>query len=46
MRSCRTALILVAMAFALTACGRFTVMPPPDGELVVLKAGRTCDHVD
>ena len=25
------------MALALTACGRFTVMPPPDGEPVVLK---------
>ncbi|MET8433342.1 hypothetical protein ABZV61_11160 [Streptomyces sp900116325] len=25
------------MAFALTACGRFTVMPPPEGEPVVLK---------
>jgi hypothetical protein len=37
LRSCRTALILLAMALALTACGRFTVMPPPDGEPVVLK---------
>ncbi|MFJ2933088.1 hypothetical protein ACIO8G_09965 [Streptomyces sp. NPDC087219] len=36
-RSRRTALILPAMALALTACGRFTVMPPPDGEPVVLK---------
>ncbi|MEU7115099.1 hypothetical protein [Streptomyces sp. NPDC046182] len=25
------------MALALTACGRFTVMPPPEGEPVVLK---------
>ncbi|MFJ7497985.1 hypothetical protein ACIQZB_44290 [Streptomyces sp. NPDC097727] len=25
------------MALTLTACGRFTVMPPPDGEPVVLK---------
>ncbi|MET8809691.1 hypothetical protein [Streptomyces sp. NPDC004546] len=25
------------MALALTACGRFTVMPPPNGEPVVLK---------
>ncbi|MGV9338999.1 hypothetical protein [Streptomyces sp. NPDC003688] len=25
------------MAFALTACGRLTVMPPPEGEPVVLK---------
>ncbi|MGW0999285.1 hypothetical protein [Streptomyces sp. NPDC002520] len=28
---------MLAMAFILTACGRFTVMPPPDGEPVVLK---------
>ncbi|MFI9744573.1 hypothetical protein [Streptomyces sp. NPDC052494] len=25
------------MALSLTACGRFTVMPPPEGEPVVLK---------
>ncbi|MFD9049690.1 hypothetical protein [Streptomyces zaomyceticus] len=36
-RSCRTALILLAAALPLTACGRFTVMPPPEGEPVVLK---------
>ncbi|MFG3527263.1 hypothetical protein ACGF8B_10965 [Streptomyces sp. NPDC047917] len=34
----RTALVFLVMAFALTACGRFTVMPPPDGEPVVLEA--------
>ncbi|MFE7712340.1 hypothetical protein ACFU6I_42840 [Streptomyces sp. NPDC057486] len=33
----RTALISLAVALALTACGRFTVIPPPDGEPVVLK---------
>ncbi|MGA5194164.1 hypothetical protein [Streptomyces exfoliatus] len=27
------------MALAMTACGRLTVMPPPDGEPVVLKQG-------
>jgi hypothetical protein len=37
LRYCRTALILLAMALALTACGRLTVMPPPEGEPVVLK---------
>lgn len=37
MRYCRTALILLATALALTACGRFTVMPPPEGAPVVLK---------
>lgn len=37
LRSCRTSLILLAMALVLTACGRFTVMPPPDGEPVLLK---------
>ncbi|MCX4982689.1 hypothetical protein [Streptomyces sp. NBC_00572] len=33
----RAALISAAMAFALTACGRLTVMPPPEGEPVILK---------
>ncbi|WP_328943174.1 hypothetical protein OG259_17950 [Streptomyces sp. NBC_00250] len=33
----RTALILAAATLALTACGRFTVMPPPEGEPVILK---------
>ncbi|MGW4700035.1 hypothetical protein [Streptomyces sp. NPDC004285] len=33
----RTALILPVMALALTACGRFTVMPPPGGEPIRLK---------
>ncbi|MFJ8658693.1 hypothetical protein [Streptomyces sp. NPDC093795] len=37
----RTTLILpalaLALALALTACGRLTVMPPPDGDPVVLK---------
>ncbi|MFH9723007.1 hypothetical protein ACH4M4_08560 [Streptomyces sp. NPDC017254] len=36
-RSRRTALVLPALALALTACGRLTVMPPPEGEPVVLK---------
>lgn len=38
LRSCRTALVLLALALALTACGRFWNQPPPDGEPVVLKA--------
>ncbi|MFE1906007.1 hypothetical protein ACFW96_20415 [Streptomyces gardneri] len=28
---------MITAALALTACGRLTVMPPPDGEPVVLK---------
>ncbi|MFE4616058.1 hypothetical protein ACFRJ7_08090 [Streptomyces sp. NPDC056747] len=36
MRSCRPALILLAAVLSLTACGRLTVMPPPNGEPVVL----------
>ncbi|MFG2776015.1 hypothetical protein [Streptomyces sp. NPDC048350] len=33
----RTALILLATALTLTACGRLYDLPPPDGEPVVLK---------
>ncbi|MFB7372101.1 hypothetical protein ACFC0D_19915 [Streptomyces sp. NPDC056222] len=37
MRSCRTALILLATTLTLTACGRLYDLPPPEGEPVVLK---------
>lgn len=37
LRSCRTGLVLLVMAIALTACGRIWNRPPPEGESVVLK---------
>lgn len=36
-RSQRTAVVLLAVALALTACGRIWNRPPPEGESVVLK---------
>ncbi|MFE1557529.1 hypothetical protein ACFW6V_21440 [Streptomyces sp. NPDC058734] len=35
-RSCRSALVLLAIALTLTACGRIWNRPPPDGEPVKL----------
>ncbi|WP_141743730.1 hypothetical protein [Streptomyces agglomeratus] len=37
LRSCRTSLVLLAVALALTACGRIWNRPPPEGESVALK---------
>ncbi|MFJ5832284.1 hypothetical protein [Streptomyces sp. NPDC093089] len=36
-RHCRTALVLLATALALTACGRLYELPPPQGEPVLLE---------
>ncbi|MFE5912838.1 hypothetical protein ACFQ6B_27670 [Streptomyces wedmorensis] len=37
LRRCRTALISLPVALALTACGRLYELPPPEGDPVVLK---------